>query len=202
MERAAERQASGLPHSLLRKPPALAGGVFTAPFLPGVMRQQSPIGMPHPARARTPDWPSGSAVFVCTPTGGRMEAGRVVLDGVQWRVWLRQGTGYRDRGTAPQRSAAVMAMLDAATRPRRGAKLMASMRLRSFPSVPRARRPWRSVRRHAGSRPLATSRTHPPLYLLFLPIASAAWLYRPLPACRWMGLRCRFRLAGRCRPTG
>jgi hypothetical protein len=31
MERAAERQASGLPHSLLRKPPALAGGVFTEP---------------------------------------------------------------------------------------------------------------------------------------------------------------------------
>ena len=49
-----------------------------------------------------------------------MEAGRVVPDGAQWRVWLRHGTGYRDRGTAPQRSAAVMALLDAATRPGRG----------------------------------------------------------------------------------
>ena len=52
----------------------------------------------------------------------------------QWRVWLRQGTGYRDRGTAPQRSAAVMALLDAATRPGRGARLAASMRRTSLPS--------------------------------------------------------------------
>jgi hypothetical protein len=73
-----------------------------------------------------------------------MEAGRVVLDGTQWRVWLRQGNGYRDRGTAPQRSAAVMALLDAATRPRRGARLAASMRRTSLPSLPRPGRPWRS----------------------------------------------------------
>ena len=63
-----------------------------------------------------------------------MEAGRVVLDGAQWRVWLRHGTGYRDRGTAPQRSAAVMALLDAATRPGRGARLAVSMRRTSLPS--------------------------------------------------------------------
>jgi hypothetical protein len=73
-----------------------------------------------------------------------MEAGRVVPDGAQWRVWLRLGTGYRDRGTAPQRSAAVMALLDAATRPGRGARLAATMRRTSLPSVSQAARPWRS----------------------------------------------------------
>ena len=73
-----------------------------------------------------------------------MEAGRVVLDGAQWRVWLRQGKGYRDRGTAPQRSAAVMALLDAATRPKRGARLAAAMRLGSPPAILHAGRPWRS----------------------------------------------------------
>ena len=84
-------------------------------------------------------------MFVCTPMGGRMEAGRVGLDGAQWRVWLRQGTGYRDRGTAPQRSAAVMALLEAATRPGRGARLAASMQRTSLPSVPAAAaRPRRS----------------------------------------------------------
>src|SRR4051794_35920495 len=107
------------------------------------MHQQSPAGMPRPAHDSAAAWPSGSAVFVCTPSGGRIEAGRVVLDGTQWRVWLRQGTGYRDRGTAPQRSAAVMALLNAATRPKRGAKLSMSMRLGSPPAVPRAGRPWR-----------------------------------------------------------
>jgi hypothetical protein len=77
-----------------------------------------------------------------------MEAGRVVLDGQQWRVWLRQGTGYRDRGTAPQRSAAVMALLEAATRPGRGARLAASMRLSSLSSAPEAAaRPRRSATR-------------------------------------------------------
>jgi hypothetical protein len=110
----------------------------------GAMRQQSPVGMPHPTHTSASEWPSGSAVFVCTPTGGRMEAGRVVLDGEQWRVWLRRGNGYRDRGTAPQRSAAVMALLDAATRPVRGARLAASMRLKSLPSVSQAGRPRRS----------------------------------------------------------
>ena len=94
--------------------------------------------MPRPAHDPAAEWPSGSAVFVCTPTGARMEAGRVVLDGQQWRVWLRQGNGYRDRGTAPQRSAAVMALLEAATRPGRGARLAASMRRTSLPSVPEA----------------------------------------------------------------
>ena len=73
-----------------------------------------------------------------------MEAGRVVLDGAQWRVWLRQGTGYRDRGTAPQRSAAVMVLLNAATRPGRGARLAVSMRRTLLPSLPRPGRPWRS----------------------------------------------------------
>ena len=72
-----------------------------------------------------------------------MEAGRVVLDGERWRVWLRQGTGYRDRGTAPQRSAAVMALLEAATRPGRGARLAASMRRPTLPTVPHAARPRR-----------------------------------------------------------
>lgn len=72
-----------------------------------------------------------------------MEAGRVVLDGEQWRVWLRQGTGYRDRGTAPQRSAAVMALLEAATRPGRGARLAASVRRPTLPTVPHAGRPRR-----------------------------------------------------------
>jgi hypothetical protein len=72
-----------------------------------------------------------------------MEAGRVILDGAQWRVWLRQGTGYRDRGTAPQRSAAVMVLLDAATRPKRGARLAMSVRYTSPPTVPRAGRSWR-----------------------------------------------------------
>ena len=105
-----------------------------SPIFLELMRQQSPAGMPRPAQDPAAEWPSGSAVFVCTPTGGRMEAGRVVLDGAQWRVWLRQGNGYRDRGTAPQRSAAVMALLDAATRPGRGARLAASMRRTSLPS--------------------------------------------------------------------
>ena len=73
-----------------------------------------------------------------------MEAGRVVPDGAQWRVWLRQGTGYRDRGTAPQRSAAVMALLDAATRPVCNTGLAASMRLTSRPSLSQAGRPRRS----------------------------------------------------------
>ena len=73
-----------------------------------------------------------------------MEAGRVVPDGAQSRVWLRHGTGYRDRGTAPQRSAAVMALLDAATRPGRGAGLAASMRRTSLPSLPHAGRSWRA----------------------------------------------------------
>ena len=108
------------------------------------MRQQSPAGMSRPAHDPAAEWPSGSAVFVCTPSGGRMEAGRVVLDGAQWRVWLRQGTGYRDRGTAPQRSAAVMALLDAATRPKRGARLAASVRRTAFPSMPSAGRSWRA----------------------------------------------------------
>ena len=108
------------------------------------MRQHSPAGMPRPAHDPAAAWPSGSAVFVCTPSGGRMEAGRVVPDGAQWRVWLRQGSGYRDRGTAPQRSAAVMALLDAATRPKRGARLAVSMRRTSLPTVPRAGRSWRS----------------------------------------------------------
>ena len=100
--------------------------------------------MRGPARDPSSEWPSGSAVFVCTPMGGRMEAGRVILDGEQWRIWLRRGNGYRDRGTAPQRSAAVMALLDAATRPKRGARLAASMRPTALPSVPRAGRSWRS----------------------------------------------------------
>ena len=73
-----------------------------------------------------------------------MEAGRVVLDGAQWRVWLRQGTGYRDRGTAPQRSAAVMALLDAATRPKRGARFAMPVRRPSLPALTSAGRPWRS----------------------------------------------------------
>ena len=115
-----------------------------APYLAGVMRQHSPAGMPRPAQDPTAEWPSGSAVFVCTPSGGRMEAGRVVPDGAQWRVWLRHGTGYRDRGTAPQRSAAVMALLDAATRPKQGARMAALMRRTSLSTVPRAGRPWRS----------------------------------------------------------
>ena len=108
------------------------------------MRQQSLVGMLHPSRDPASEWPNGSAVFVCTPTGGRMEAGRVVLDGERWRVWLRRGNGYRDRGTAPQRSAAVMALLDAATRPVRGAGLAASMRLKSLPGVSQSGRLRRS----------------------------------------------------------
>jgi hypothetical protein len=100
--------------------------------------------MPRPARTPALEWPSGSAVFVCMPTGGRMEAGRVVPEGEQWRVWLRHGNGYRDRGTAPQRSAAVMALLDAATRPARGTRPAASMRLKSLPGLSQAGRPRRS----------------------------------------------------------
>jgi hypothetical protein len=107
------------------------------------MRQHSPAGISRPSNDPAADWPSGSAVFVCTPTGGRMEAGRVVLDGEQWRVWLRHGNGYRDRGTAPQRSAAVMALLEAATRPGQGARLATSIRRTSLPPMAQAARPWR-----------------------------------------------------------
>lgn len=113
-------------------------------YLGEAMGQQPPVGRIHPARNPALEWPSGSAVFVCTPTGGRTEAGRVVLDGAQWRVWLRRGNGYRDRGTAPQRSAAVMVLLDAATRPVRCAGSTASMRLTSRPSPSQAGRPRKS----------------------------------------------------------
>jgi hypothetical protein len=55
MERAAERQASGLPHSLLRKPPALAGGVFTSSrgHAPAIAHWDAPSGpRPHTGLAQ------------------------------------------------------------------------------------------------------------------------------------------------------
>lgn len=73
---------------------------------------------PRPAEsAPIAPWPNGSGVFMHLPEGGRAEVGRVVRDGEKWRLWWKSGEGYRPRGTAPTQSAAILALLDLASKP-------------------------------------------------------------------------------------
>ena len=96
------------------------------------MRQPAATAMPRPVCDLSSDWSSGSAVFVHMPAGGRLEAGRVVAEGGQWRVWLRRGKTYRDRGTAPQRSAAVLMAIRAAEKAKRPSAIQTIWRARAW----------------------------------------------------------------------